>query len=62
MRRHHRDPFINEVKGVNRDAYDVTSKPPGTILARSVLGKDKRSAKPRADRAARSRERILSVV
>ena len=23
--------FINEVRGVNRVMYDITSKPPGTI-------------------------------
>ena len=23
--------IINEVKGINRFAYDITSKPPGTI-------------------------------
>ena len=23
--------IINEVKGINRDVYDTTSKPPGTI-------------------------------
>ncbi len=24
-------PIINEVKGINRVTYDITSKPPGTI-------------------------------
>jgi len=26
-----RNRIINEVKGINRVTYDITSKPPGTI-------------------------------